>query len=214
MSGKDYITRKEIKEFLANRPPGPISCYNLYHFERILRIIDQKSPIGRNKLSEAVHLGAGSIRSIIKIIKNQKLIKSTKTGLILTQKGKNSVRKFKANIPYDSVLFDVPKNISTSTFSGILIVRGVRENFGSGLEQATAALRVNAVGASTILYHDGKYSLHEIMSDVGKENPDFIQSIEKRFKLENDDLIIIGMAKDEKTAILGAWAAGYSLLGL
>lgn len=214
MTEGSFTSREEIKEFLTNRPPGPRSIYNIYHFEWVLRTIAAKSPIGRNKLGEEIQVGGGSIRSLLKLIKKLNLIDSTKSGLILNEKGDTTVARFKQEIPYDPIMMDVPDDVSLAEKNTILIVRGVHGNLKSGLEQTTAALRIDASGASTILFQNDKFSMPGMMDDLEITNPKFIQELRKLLDIKSNDVIIIGMGSTEEKAIMGAWAAAYSLLNL
>ncbi|MHA1143167.1 MAG: DUF4443 domain-containing protein [Candidatus Helarchaeota archaeon] len=212
-SGK-YISRTDIKNILANRPAGPRSSYNIYHFERVLRIISKKAPIGRNKLQEEINLGAGSIRTLIKIIKSLNLIETTVKGLLLTELGNETVKAFEKNIPFDPILVDVPKDTSLAGFNAILIVRNGSKNLKSGLEQTTAALRIDASGALTILFKNNKFSMPGIAEDLEKSNPKLVARLKEILQVKPDDVIIVGMGNSEEKAIMGAWAAAYSLLNL
>ncbi|MHC1592395.1 MAG: DUF4443 domain-containing protein [Candidatus Helarchaeales archaeon] len=214
MSNRDGLTRHEIKAFLEDRPAGPRSSYSLYHVEWSLRVISRKGPIGRNRLQEEIKVGAGTVRSLIKILKHFGLIDSTTKGLMLTDRGVKTVRGFEVNIPFDPLLVSVPDDISLAEHDALLVVRGVKENLRTGLEQTTAALRIDAAGASTILYSQDKFSMPGIANNLEESTPELVTLLKKIPTLEDDDVIVIGMGSSEEKAIAGAWAAAYSLLNV
>src|SRR3989338_3021816 len=69
--------------------------------------------ISRHNLAKSLELGEGTIRTILGILKNKKLIKSTKKGHFLSSRGNSEMSKLKENMA-------LPAGIESSSIFGSL----------------------------------------------------------------------------------------------
>ncbi|MHA1297915.1 MAG: DUF4443 domain-containing protein [Candidatus Helarchaeota archaeon] len=212
--------RKTLKKIIDNRAPGPKSNLFVFHFEQALRLIaegdiDRKNkPIGRQKLAEILGLGGGSIRSLLKMLKNEDLIETSKTGNELTKKGQQFLTELKKQIPKKEIKINLAKKITNSENNYALLIKNCRNKIGTGMEQRDAAMKIGATGAITIVFKEGKYCIPQIQdfNDLKTRYPNFITELEKNFKIKPNDVVIIGTANIPILAKTGVWAAAYSLI--
>ncbi|NHI94437.1 MAG: DUF4443 domain-containing protein [Candidatus Lokiarchaeota archaeon] len=206
------IDREFFKTYFKDKPPGPQSFFNDYHFELVLRHISENTPIGRNKLASDLGLGTGSIRSIMKALKKFELIDSDQKGHSLTDLGKKVVENLEKKIPKISFEIDLPKEISIAEYNQVLFIKNVASKIKLGMDQTIAALKIDAKGALTIILRNDKFIIPNLYSDLSKEFPNFIEKIQNLFNLENNDVVVIGSGENKQQAIKGAWAAVYTLI--
>ena len=163
-------------------------------------------PMGRSALSESLELGEGTIRSILNILKSNKLIVSDKKGHYLSQKGKELLEKInettrisKADL---SSMFSRKKGIAVQ-------IKHVKNKKGLGkpYELRDTAVKAGADGA-LVLDYDRKLKLYEL------ENPsneyDF-KGIGNEFSLEKNDLVVAAYADSYKLAEYGALAVAIEI---
>ena len=79
--------------------PGPSPSFNEAHVISILEIIGDMYPIGRKKLSRMLGLGEGATRTLIKHLRNEGMIHSSRYGISFSDKGKK-IFTYK-ELPYD-----------------------------------------------------------------------------------------------------------------
>ena len=83
----------------------------------------------------------------------------------------------------------------------------------SGLEQRDSVIRLNALGATTFVVKDGKFTVPGGSSDSEKEFPSKVwTTLKERLGPKDGDAVVVCGAKDETTAKLGALSAALTLL--
>lgn len=80
---------------------------------RILEVIKQEGPIGRRLLSEKVNLTERIIRNEVKILKSQKLISTTKSGMKLTKEGLQILEELTKFLDDDCYLSNLEKKLAS-----------------------------------------------------------------------------------------------------
>ena len=212
--------RTILNKFIENKAPGPKSNIYVFHLEQALRLIakgdvDRKNkPIGRQKLADSLGLGGGSIRSLLKMLKKEGLIKTSKSGNEISNKGENYLKKLRKIIPNAEIEIKTAKDLTNSARNFALLIKNCSEKIDTGMAQRDAAMKIGATGAITIVYKDGKYSIPQIkgFNDLQKEYPKFVKELEGKLQIMENDIIIIGTADNSIQAKAGVWAASYSLI--
>ncbi len=176
---------------------------NLSNFTKIdiLRcILRINKPLSRSQLSKALNLGEGTIRSILDILKKNKILMSSKKGHYLSAEGNAIVKKI-GNI------INIKEIISNNIFSDKKKIALHLKN--SNKEIKSHVLRDEAVknGAdgALILKFDKKLSLY----DPGYKQD--VSEIENMFDLSKNDLVIVAYADSCKLAEHGALAVAIEI---
>ena len=209
---KDKIDREFFKTYLEEKPPGPQSHFQDYHFELVLRYIGENEPIGRNRLASDLGLGSGSIRSIMKALKKEDLIDSNPKGHSLTDRGKVAVKEFQEKIPNLTREIELPPDIAISKYHEAILIRNAANKIKQGMDQTIAALKMDAKGALTIIFKNNTFIIPELFPDLSKKFPNFINTLKKQHEFNENDVLVIGSGDNYKQALLGAWAAVYTLI--
>ena len=184
---------------------GPIPKFNDYHMWKTFECLDDKTPVGRKKLSSMLGIGEGSTRTILSIIQDQGLVTIGKSGIILTAKG----IEFKKSIHMDVADVTI-SDLTIGDKDCAVRVPKMARNIRYGCEERDAAIKSGATGATTLVYSNGKLifpgSDYPVESDVESK----IRSV---FSLKNDDVVIIGTGSTQESAEIGAVVAGLTIMG-
>jgi DNA-binding transcriptional regulator LsrR (DeoR family) len=167
-----------------------------------LENIAKQDRIGRKQIAERLGIGEGSVRTILNYLKKNGLVKSSRGGHALTQKGKRFLGKPPEFVQVDMGHLAVGKvNVAT-------IVRGAASKVRLGIEQRDEAIKAGADGATVLLFKGGKLRFPEGFFEVKKE---ISQALMEALKPREGDVIVIGTASDAIRAEVGARAAARSL---
>jgi len=184
---------------------GPTPKFTDYHIWKALMVMSETRPIGRKSLSAALNLGEGSTRTILDMFCDEGYITVTKSGAVLSEKGKRAK---------DMVKVDVgPVNVTDLTIGAVncaVKIRGVSKKITYGCEERDAAIKAGATGATTLVCIGNK------MIFPGSEypvSPNIEAVLKKEFRVGNGDVVIIGTAADAEKAERGAVSAALRLIG-
>ena len=85
--------------------------------------------ISRHNLAKSLELGEGTIRTILGILKNKKLIESTKKGHFLSSRGNSEMSKLKENMALPSAFGIIPTFASIFLVSSTFLPSGLSKFF-------------------------------------------------------------------------------------
>ena len=188
--------------------------------------------IGRYRLKEELLIGSGTARSLIEKLKNKVRFidvmrndgfkSNRRSGHILTKKGEAFLIEFKKKIPLltsgdlevlREIIIESEKNIAT-----ICMVKNGFEKMKYGVEQRDAAILVSGSGATCLQFDGENLNFPLASSDekdsVNKEILNYFKSLisKEDGKLENGDVIIIGLGSDSKKSRLASLNAALTLI--
>jgi predicted transcriptional regulator len=144
--------------------------------------------ISRRYLKEELELGEGSVKSILNILKNKRLIKSTKKGHSLTDKGFEIQGKIINLMKIKKI--KIKKIYKNYKKIGIQLkrIKNVKINY----KLRDIAVRNGAEGALIFRYNNKL-----ILPDYNKED---FKEIEKLFDVNKNDIILVTFASSYKLA--------------
>ncbi|MFA5771436.1 MAG: DUF4443 domain-containing protein [Thermoplasmata archaeon] len=194
-----------LTEFFKLHKTGPTPRFNVVHIWMALEVIDKHQLIGRKKLCEKVNVGEGSIRSILSILKKHGLVTIKQNGVSLTRKGRELF--FSIPIKKDRI----PKTELAICECNVAIhIKNTERLITDGLKQRDDAIKAGASGATTIVVSNGELILAKALN-VDVSYPSIARILREKFKLENNDAVIIGTADNYEKAEEGALAAAFEL---
>jgi len=194
-----------LERVAAKLAPGRAPYFIEAHLVKALMTIDAEGPVGRVKLSKTLQLGEGTIRTLIKHLENEGLIQTLKIGIVLTSSGKKFTCNLKTRISRE---IEVPKSsLTVGPFNVAILIKNAASAIKGGVEQRDAAIKIGALGATTLIYSREKLIMPFVKEDIFLEVPRIREVLVSRLKPQENDVIIIGSANDKLTAELGAIAA-------
>jgi len=194
-----------LEKAASKLAPGRAPFFMEAHLVKALMTLDAKGPVGRVRLAKTLGLGEGTIRTLIRHFENEGLIKSTKTGITLTNSGRRLASNLKSRISDET---DVPRSsLTVGPFNIAVLIKNAAHAIKGGLEQRDAAIKVGAQGATTLTYSRGRLNMPNVEEDVFRDAPAIRETLVSKLKPRENDVIIIGSANDRLAAELGALAA-------
>jgi predicted transcriptional regulator len=189
----------------SQRLGGPIPKFGDYHIWKTLSCISECAPVGRKRLASLLNIGEGSIRTILNMLQEDGLVIINKNGVGLTQEGLDCWKAVRMEI--------APLNVGDLTIGEVncaVRVPGAARSVEYGCEERDTAIKVGAIGATTLIFTKG------ILIFPGSNypvEPKTDRAVREAFDLSDDDVVIIGTAKTLEDAEKGAVVAGVNLLG-
>jgi predicted transcriptional regulator len=173
-------------------------------------VIGSEGPVGRGRLARAIVLGEGAVRTLLRHLEHQGLIKTSKAGIALTEKGRGISSELQSET---SNAVEVPRSsITVGSYNIAILVKNGARAIKGGIEQRDAAIAIGAQGATTLIFKDNKLTMPLVNEDVFRDVPQIGERLMSELNPGEDDVIVIGSARDKLTAEFGAIAAALETL--
>ncbi len=198
-----------IEKIVTRVAPGRFPSFTEAHVLKALELISSEPNIGRKRLGEFLGLNEGVARTLLRHLKEAKLIEVTRRGITLKKEGEHLLAALNTIISSGMEVQTSPLTIGPQNFA--VMVRGVEHRVRSGVEQRDAALKAGAIGATTLVFDGERLTLPGVqeLKPNAEEVYGFLLS---RLNPRKGDIIIIGTASDSLSAELGAKTAALELL--
>jgi DNA-binding PadR family transcriptional regulator len=181
---------------------GPLPRFAESQVRRALEIIAERGRVGRKQLARELEIGEGSVRTILRRLETRGLITSSRGGHSITAKGRRELGRTSGYVRVDA------GDLTVGEVDVATIVKGAAAMVRRGIEQRDEAIKAGADGATVLIFKEGKLQFPDGFLEVPQEVGKMLIEI---FKPKEGDVIIIGSAKDEFTAEVGARAAARTL---
>lgn len=133
---------------------GPARKFGPFHFYMALREIASSGRIGRARISKALGIGEGSVRTLLDLMEEKSLVKRNNAGIVLTDSGKALMERFPIRITRVGKC-----ELSVGKYSSLALVRAGGRRIGNGIAQRDAAIKNGGDGAITMVVRNGKLLL-------------------------------------------------------
>lgn len=187
---------KILSRISSKYAPSRNLSFGIAHIFKTLQLASAYGHISRSLLCKELNLGEGSVKTLIKHLKMNEMIITSKLGTMLTNKGKVILRDLLTLIPSETI---IPKSsITLGKFNYCVLLKNSAKLIGSGLEQRDEAIKLGATGATTLIFSNGKFFIPETEYDaLNKEN--IIRNLLiQKLKPKDNDVIIIGSDDNSK----------------
>lgn len=162
--------------------------------------------VGRKSICKTLGIGEGSVRSILTILTDCRLLDTYQTGSILNARGHDLFD----SIPITPAEIDIPDWIPGEQCFAI-VVKGVGSKVTDGMRERDAGVRVGGHGCTTIVFRDGRPFVPPD-GDLDEFAPEYSEYLMSLDIAGPEDAIIVGSADDEATARTSATNAAFGLL--
>ncbi|PIU29937.1 hypothetical protein COT07_03290 [Candidatus Woesearchaeota archaeon CG07_land_8_20_14_0_80_44_23] len=171
---------------------GNIPNYTKADIFRCLVLVSKSA--SREKIKEIAGLGEGSVRAILDILKNKKLISSSKRGHFLTEKGKELLKRISKTATFSE---QIQTKKLFPKYKKVAVLVKKHRKIRSIVALRDVAVKNGAEGAMLLEYKNGSLS----MGFSSKENLDFLRHL---FKYEKGDVLIIVFGKSLRICEIAA----------
>jgi len=198
-----FATLKRLSRSMAS---GSAPAYGEAHVLKAIEIIGSLAGIGRKMLSKELGLGEGTVRTLVKRLKDEGILESSRGGMFLTNLGEKLLSDLHESIRATELEETI---ITVGRFNYAVLVKGSASEIKSGVEQRDAALIAGAKGATTLIFKEGCFHIPSL--DI--EFPERVgRRLIERLSPGEGDVIIIGTADNLLEAELGAKSAALNIL--
>jgi predicted transcriptional regulator len=199
-----------IEKVASKIAPGRAPSFIEAHVIKALEVIGAGKGVGRTRLSEMLGLGGGATRTLVRHLKNEGLIEVSKSGIVLSKSGEKVFSNLRSKISEE---MEIPKSpLTVGPFNVAILVRNAAGSVKYGVEQRDAAIKVGALGATTLIFSRNKLTMPGVSEDIFQEIQPIHDALISKLKPRENDAIIIGSADEKRVAELGAKTAALELL--
>ena len=194
---------RALEKIASRHAPSRLLTFDSVHVFKVLQLIENKGHVSRNLLCRELSLGEGSVKTLVKHLKTQGVIETTKAGTRITSKGKKLSSQFFSAIPAEMSLSKC--SVALGKFNYAVLLKQYGFALKSGIEQRDAAIRMGAIGATSLLFNHNSFLMPGTDYDPLIKEPNTARSLLEKLKPENGDAIIIGSdMENERRAELAA----------
>ena len=198
-----------IKTLLAvssRYAPSRLLSYDMAHIFKALQMMHRKGHVSRRSLCYELNLGEGTIKTIVKHLKMHGLIDTSNSGTKLSQKGVALFTHLHSSLPNECI---IPKcSVALGKFNYGMLLKHLAYAVNSGIEQRDAAVKIGALGATTLLFRHDKFVVPVSYYDSLREEPRIYKLSIDNLEPESGDVLIIGSDhSDARTAELASKSA-------
>ena len=131
---------KTLAKIASRYAPSRKLSFDSVHVFKVLQLIENKGHVSRNSLCQELSLGEGSVKTLVKHLKAQGIIESTRAGTTITPKGKRISEQFFSVIPAEMSLSKC--SVALGKFNYAVLLKKYGFALKSGIEQRDAAIRM------------------------------------------------------------------------
>jgi predicted transcriptional regulator len=199
-----------IERIASKIAPGRAPSFNEAQVVKALEVIGAYGTLGRIRLSKELELGEGATRTLLKHLKKEGLIEGSRRGTTFSEYGKKLFSNLTSKI---SEVIEVPNShLTVGPFNMAVLVRNAAHAVRSGVEQRDKAIKVGALGATTLIFSRSKLTMPSCEEDVFKGISFIYDMLLSKLNPKENDVIVIGSGENKKNAEIGAKMAALELL--
>ncbi len=199
---------EELKS-AVRRLPGPTPNFNFVHAVLMLLFLEN-GVIGRKRLSEMMEIGEGSVRSLIRKLREAGYVEVSREGCYLTKRGQRGVKELRKFLkgPVEVELPSLAGGKASAT-----LVRLFKLEKLNVVELRDEAVRAGGRGAIILLSKDGNLFFPETMEPLGKYRSDDESALIAALRPSDGDLVVVGLGDSSKDSMIAALAVSLTMLG-
>ena len=196
----------KLQELSEKKYIGPLESFDYVYIGLLIYWLGENAPKSRSKISNFLGLGEGSIRTMLRRLKEKGMINITRDGVHLSDSGLVFFSKLKTIFP--TLKEGSFGSLSLSKFSVIVRINKGKEKVSHGIEQRDESIRYGATGAITLVYENGHFKIPGEREDCETFYPqETWEKIRMSTSPKNGDIIIVCSAESIQRAYLGCFAA-------
>lgn len=185
-----HLVINTLNSISSRYAPSRILSFNSAHVFKTLQLIDSEGYVSRTLLIKELGLGEGSIKTLIKHLKMQKMVTTTNKGTVMSQRGRKIFEEMSRHICAE---MPVPKStISISEYNYATLLRSLKVDIKQGVEQRDVAIKMGAKGATTLIYKEGKFLIPGSKFNALRGEKEIEKILKNNLKPINNDIILIG----------------------
>ena len=197
---------RTLQKVASRIAPSRILSFEMVHVLVTLQLIQERGHVSRHTLCKKLDLGEGTVKTLVKHLKIYDLIETDKTGTRISTKGSKLLSELLLSIPAEMSISTC--SVALGKFNYAILIKQMSYVIRSGIEQRDAAIKMNALGATTLVYKDDKFMIPNTNFNALHREQKLHTLLVDSLKPEEGDVLIIGSDnKSERAAEFAAKSA-------
>jgi hypothetical protein len=194
---------KTLQKVASRIAPSRILSFEVVHVLKTLQLIKERGHVSRHTLCKKLDLGEGTVKTLVKHLKIYDLVETDNTGTRISEKGNKLLSELELSIPAEMSISTC--SIALGKFNYAILLKQMSYVIKTGIEQRDAAIKMNALGATTLVYRDKKFMIPNTNFDALHKEQKLHTLLLDGLNPEEDDVLIIG--SDNKSQRVAEFAA-------
>ena len=167
----------------------------------LLHALSRFGPLGRKTISRILKLPEGVTRGMVDRLRREGYLQTSRLGAELTSEGAEELCRRLAHMRVRGLKRFPGERLGVGPVAVAAHVECMADRVTLGLEERDQAVRAGALGAVTITYRDGVYSIPGVYRDLKTEAYDVYKTISGMFELNEGDCILVVFGEDYWTVV-------------
>ena len=181
---------RTLQKVASRIAPSRILSFEMVHVLVTLQLIQERGHVSRHTLCKKLDLGEGTVKTLVKHLKIYDLIETDKTGTRISTKGSKLLSELLLSIPAEMSISTC--SVALGKFNYAILIKQMSYVIRSGIEQRDAAIKMNALGATTLVYKDDKFMIPNTNFNALHREQKLHTLLVDGLKPEEGDVLIIG----------------------
>jgi hypothetical protein len=181
---------RTLQKVASRIAPSRILSFEMVHVLVTLQLIQERGHVSRHTLCKKLDLGEGTVKTLVKHLKIYDLIETDKTGTRISTKGSKLLSELLVSIPAEMSISTC--SVALGKFNYAILIKQMSYVIRSGIEQRDAAIKMNALGATTLVYKDDKFMIPNTNFNALHREQKLHTLLVDSLKPEEGDVLIIG----------------------
>lgn len=181
---------RTLQKVASRIAPSRILSFEMVHVLVTLQLIQERGHVSRHTLCKKLDLGEGTVKTLVKHLKIYDLIETDKTGTRISTKGSKLLSELLLSIPAEMSISTC--SVALGKFNYAILIKQMSYVIRSGIEQRDAAIKMNALGATTLVYKDNKFMIPNTNFNALHREQKLHTLLVDSLKPEEGDVLIIG----------------------
>jgi len=197
---------RTLQKVASRIAPSRILSFETVHVLKTLQLIQERGHVSRHTLCKKLNLGEGTVKTLVKHLKIYDLIETDKTGTKISEKGNKLLSELVLSMPAEMSISTC--SVALGKFNYAILLKQMSYVIKTGIEQRDAAIKMNALGATTLVFKDKRFIIPNTNFDALHKEQKLHTLLVEGLSPEEDDVLIIGSDnKSERTAEFAAKSA-------
>lgn len=194
---------RTLQKVASRIAPSRILSFEMVHVLKTLQLIQEKGHVSRHTLCKKLDLGEGTVKTLVKHLKIYDLVVTDKSGTRISTKGTKLLSELVLSMPAEMSISTC--SVALGKFNYGILLRQMSYVIKTGIEQRDSAIKMNALGATTLVYKDKRFIIPNTNFDALRTEQNLHTLLVQGLNPEEDDVLIIG--SDNKSERIAEFAA-------
>lgn len=194
---------RTLQKVASRIAPSRILSFEMVHVLKTLQLIQEKGHVSRHTLCKKLDLGEGTVKTLVKHLKIYDLVVTDKSGTRISTKGTKLLSELVLSMPAEMSISTC--SVALGKFNYGILLRQMSYIIKTGIEQRDSAIKMNALGATTLVYKDKRFIIPNTNFDALRTEQNLHALLVQGLNPEEDDVLIIG--SDNKSERIAEFAA-------